>query len=96
MNVVHDGEDAEASAILTAVAEAGRPSRATVLLVETVLPETPEPHWATTLDVLMLAVTGGRERTSAEYERLLDLAGIDLVRTVATTTPFSIVEGRVR
>ena len=96
MNIVHDWEDAEASAILTAVAEAGRPSRATVLLVETVLPESPEPHWATTLDVLMLAVTGGRERTSAEYERLLDLAGIDLVRTVPTTTPFSIVEGRVR
>ena len=61
-----------------------------MLLVETLLPESPEPHWATTLDVLMLAVTGGRERTTAEYQRLLDLAGIDLVRTFPTATPFSI------
>ncbi len=44
----------------------------------------------------MLAVTGGRERTEAEYRRLLGHAGIDLVRTLATATPFSIVEGRVR
>jgi O-methyltransferase domain len=96
MNIVHDWADAEADAILTAVAEAGRPSRATVLLVETVLPESPEPHWATTLDIIMLALTGGRERTATEYKRLLDLAGIDLVRTLPTATPFSIVEGRVR
>jgi hypothetical protein len=96
MNIVHDWDDADATAILTAVAKAGRPSRATVLLVETLLPENPEPHWATTLDVLMLAVTGGRERTTAEYQRLLDLAGIDLVRTLPTATPFSIVEGRLR
>ena len=96
MNIVHDWDDAAAAAILTAVAEAGRPSRATVLLVETLLPESPEPHWATTLDVLMLAVTGGRERTTAEYERLLDLAGIDRVRTLPTATPFSIMEGRLR
>lgn len=96
MNIVHDWDDTQAAAILTAVAEAGRPSGATVLIVETVLPSGSEPHWAKTLDVLMLAVTGGRERTHAEYARLLDEAGIDLVRTVPTATPFSIVEGRVR
>lgn len=96
MNIIHDWADPEAAAILTAVARAGRSSGAAVLIVETVLPEDSEPHWAKTLDVLMLAVTGGRERTRAEYGRLLDTAGIDLVRTLPTVTPFSIVEGRVR
>ncbi len=96
MNIVHGWGDADAAAILTAVAAAGRPSRATLLLVETVLPDGPEPHWAKTLDVLMLAVTGGRERTGAEYGTLLDKAGIDLMRILPTTTPFSIVEGVVR
>lgn len=96
MNIVHDRDDTDAAAILTAVADAGRSSGATVLIVETVLPDGSEPHWAKTLDVLMLAVTGGRERTHAEYTRLLDGAGIDLVATVPTATPFSIVEGRVR
>jgi C-methyltransferase len=96
MNIIHDWDDADAAAILTAVAHAGRSCGATVLLVESVLPDGPEPHWAKTLDVLMLAVTGGRERTRQEYQRLLDSAGIDLVRTLPTATPFSILEGRVR
>ena len=96
MNVIHDWDDTDAAAILSAVANAGRSSAATVLIVETVMPEGAEPHWAKTLDVLMLAVTGGRERTEAEYARLLDTAGIDLVKTLPTATPFSIVEGRVR
>jgi len=95
MNIVHDWEDADAVAILSAVADAGRHG-ATVLVVEAVLPEGPEQHWAHTLDVLMLTVTGGRERNRAEYGALLDVAGIDLVRMLPTMTPFSIMEGRVR
>lgn len=96
MNVVHDWGDEDAGRILAAVADAGRTHAATVLVIETVMPDGPEPHRAKTLDVLMLAVTGGRERTLAEYDRLLDAAGIELVREVPTVTAFSIVEGRVR
>jgi hypothetical protein len=96
MNIIHDWNDADAARILAAVANAGRASGATVLVVETVMPDGAEPHWAKTLDVLMLTVTGGRERTRAQYARLFNSAGIDLVRTLPTATPFSIVEGRVR
>ncbi|MDP8931520.1 MAG: hypothetical protein M3O70_23870, partial [Actinomycetota bacterium] len=96
MNIIHDWDDKEALAILTAVADAGRRSGATVLLIETVMPDGPEPHWAKDLDVLMLAVTGGRERTSAEYEGLLETAGMKFVRAIPTVTPFSIIEARVR
>lgn len=95
MNIVHDWGDDEAVAILTAVAKAGRSSGATVLLVETVMPEGPEPHWAKTLDVIMLGVTGGRERTQTAYDRLFAAAGLTPVRTVPTRTPFSIIEARV-
>ncbi len=95
MNILHDWDDENASRILAAVTKSGEPGAA-VLVIETVMPEGPDPHWAKTLDVLMLAVTGGRERTEAQYRSLLAEAGIDLVRTVPTATPFSIVEGRVR
>ncbi len=63
MSIVHDFGDQQAEAVLAAVANAGRSSGATVLLVETVMPEGAEPHWAKILDVIMLGVTGGRERT---------------------------------
>lgn len=96
MNIIHDWDDKEAVAILAAVANAGRSSGATVLLVETVMPEGPEPHWAKTLDVVMLAITGGRERTLGEYDALLDAAGLELVTAIPTVTPFSIIEARVR
>jgi len=65
-----------------------------VLLLEAVMPEGPQRHWPKTLDVLMLAVTGGRERALAQYRDLLSAAGVDLVGTTPTATPFSIVEGR--
>jgi hypothetical protein len=96
MNIVHDWDDDQSRAILSAVAHAGRPAGATVLVIETVMPEGPEDHWAKTLDVLMLAVTEGKERTEAAYRRLFDEAGLELVRTIQTATPFSIVEGRAR
>lgn len=95
MNIIHDWDDKAAIAILEAVAAAGRGSQATVLLLEALLPEGPEPHWSKTLDIVMLALTGGRERTLAEYRSLLDAAGLDLVAMTPTTTPFSIVEASV-
>lgn len=96
MNIVHDWDDDEAVAILGAVAAAGRDEAATVLVLETVVPDGPEPHWSKVLDVLMLAVTGGRERTRGEYEALFTKAGLQLTEVVPTATPFSILVGEVR
>jgi hypothetical protein len=67
-----------------------------MLLVEAILPDGPEPHRAKTLDVLMLAVTGGRERTLTEYRGLIARAGLELVRVTPTATSFSIIEARPR
>jgi O-methyltransferase domain len=96
MNVIHDWGDQDAAAILAAVARAGRPGPAAVLLVEAILPDGPEPHRAKTLDVLMLAVTGGRERTLTQYGGLIARAGLELVRVTPTATSFSIIEARPR
>ena len=95
MNVVHDWDDERAIDILSSVATAG-PSGGTVLVVETVLPIGPEPHYAKTLDVLMLAITGGRERTAQEYRALLDAAGLELGTVAPTATAFSVIEAVIR
>ena len=69
---------------------------ATVLLLEVLMPEGPAPHWAKALDIVMLAVTGGRERSLPEYDALLTAAGLELVGVTPTATPFSLVQARIR
>lgn len=96
MNIIHDWDDDAADTILTAVADAGRQTNARVLLLEAVLPEGPTPHRSKILDVLMLAITGGRERTGSDYRHLLDKAGLDLTAILPTATAFSVIEAAVR
>lgn len=91
MDVLHDWDDADATRILTAVRKAAR-ARARVLIVETLLPETPGPHFGKALDVTMLAVTGGRERTEAQHATLLAAAGFRLMRALPTASQYSLVE----
>lgn len=62
-----------------------------LLVVEMVLPEEP-PHPGYELDIVMLTLTGGRERTAEEYGSLLDEAGFRLERVVPTESPVSVVE----
>lgn len=56
------------------------------------VPEAPGPHQGKTLDILMLAITGGRERTAAEYAALLELTGWKMQRVVSTPSTHSLVE----
>jgi ubiquinone/menaquinone biosynthesis C-methylase UbiE len=85
--VIHDWDDEAAVHILTncrrAVGQGG-----TLLLVEAVLPERAcEQPAAIRMDLHMLALLHGQERTAAEYERLLGAAGFRLGRVVPTESP---------
>ena len=91
MEVIHDWADAEAIAILSAIRRAAAPG-AKVLVVENVLTdETPDPR-GQTLDLIMLAVTGGRERTASELNELFDRAGLSGATVHETAGPLRIVE----
>lgn len=94
MEVIHDWALPEATAILQAVRRAA-PAHARLLIVEALVSEEPGPHFSKTLDVAMLAFTGGRERTSAEYQALLSATGFKLERVLPTRTPYSVVEATV-
>jgi hypothetical protein len=89
--IVHDWDDEAAMRILTncraAMAPAGK-----VLLVEVVIPDDTAGSDATRLDTTMLVFTGSRERTAGEYRDLLHRAGLRLIKTTQTATPFSILE----
>jgi hypothetical protein len=93
--VIHDWEDARASAILRTCRRAMGES-ARLLLVERVLPDRIEPTPAVQPQVLsdlnMMVRTGGRERTRGEFAALLSAAGLRLERVVPTAAPVSLVE----
>nr|WP_244954162.1 acetylserotonin O-methyltransferase [Spelaeicoccus albus] len=93
--ILHDWDDDSCARILQSVAEAGGPG-ARLLIVETVVPDNSDPHLSKMIDLTMLGVVTGQERSAADYVALLDCAGITLDRIVATSTAFSIIEATVR
>jgi hypothetical protein len=91
-NVLHDWADAQARAILRSVRQAAH-ERSELLVLESILPEEPGPHFSKVLDIIMLSVTGGRERTQAEYASLFAAGGFRLERVVPTASPISVIVG---
>jgi hypothetical protein len=82
--VIHDWSDDEAVAILRTVRRA-IPDTGTLLLVEAVLPErAADDPAAIRMDVHMLTLLGGQERTADEFTVLLDVAGFRLDRVLPT------------
>jgi C-methyltransferase len=65
---------------------------ATVLLVESVIPRHNREFIGNWLDLEMLLDAAARERTAAEYGRLLAQAGLRMTRVLETASPFSLVE----
>ncbi len=91
-HIIHDWSDEHCRTLLGHVARAMAPN-ARVLVCETVMPETPEPHPAKFMDLNMLAMTeGGCERTAAEFAALFASAGLKLVAVHPTPSPLGIVE----
>ena len=90
-HVIHDWDEARCQAILTNCRRA-MGGRGRLLLVEAVLPPGDAPHPGKMLDLVMLTLTGGRERSEAEYATLLAAAGFTLTRVVPTASQASVVE----
>lgn len=91
MEVIHDWDDEKAIAILKAIRRAAT-SHARLLLIEAIIPDDPGPHWAKTLDIHMMALLGGRQRTWQEYESLFDSAGFSFEREIDAGADTSILE----
>jgi DNA-binding transcriptional ArsR family regulator len=90
-NIIHDWPDDKAVRILRNVRAAAGP-RATVLLVEFVIPEHNREFPGKWVDLEMMLNLGARERTAVEYRSLLSEAGFRMTRVVQTASPLSVVE----
>lgn len=94
-SVVHDWDDDSSTRLLArcrqAIAPGGR-----VLLVEQVMPEriAGREHLRPAIaDLNMLVMLGGRERTVAEFRRLLEAAGFRHAGTTPAALGYSVIEG---
>jgi hypothetical protein len=92
-HIIHDWNDEQCGRILRnihqAMGEGGR-----LLVVESLIPPGNEPAFGKLLDLTMLVIPGGLERTRAEYEALFGAAELRLTRVVPTRADVSVIEGR--
>ena len=89
--VLHDWSDEGSVAILRncrkEIADNAR-----LLIVETIVPSTNAPSFSKLLDINMMVMSSGRERTQSEFQALLDAADFKLTRIIPTLAPQSIIE----
>ena len=90
-SILHDWDDDSAVRILKscrkAMANYGR-----VFIIDFVIPKGNAPHPGKFMDINMMALAGGRERTRDEFETLLKRARLKLNRVIDADMPQSIVE----
>lgn len=91
--IIHDWDDERSVTILKncrrAMVEGGR-----VLLVEMVVPPGNGPDLSKFMDLNMMVMTGGCERTAAQFSDLFSRAGFTLTRIVPTASMFCVIEAR--
>jgi predicted O-methyltransferase YrrM len=94
-HILHNWDDAHCVRLLqncrAAMAPGGR-----IVIFEQRMPErVTGPDWAFEADVSMLVITGGRQRTEAQYRALLDSAGLELTRVMPTASDRSVFEAKL-
>jgi hypothetical protein len=92
-HVLHNWDDEHVRTIVGNCHRAGRPGGG-LMVIEYVLPDEPEPSLAHLMNLIMMVVVGGRERTRAEHEALAGPAGYTLARETSLTgvLPWRVLE----
>jgi hypothetical protein len=91
-SILHDWDDASASRILRSCREAITVT-GKLCVVDRVIRPGNDPDPAKYMDLIMLVMLGGRERTADEFGQLFAEAGFRLTRIIPTSSGLSVVEG---
>jgi hypothetical protein len=93
-HIIHDWDDARALTILKNIRAAMTKPDGRVILLETVIQPGNQPDLGKFIDLEMLLIPGGRERTAEEFGALFARAGFALSRVVPTESPLCVIEAR--
>jgi hypothetical protein len=88
--ILHDWDDAACIRILQNCRRAMLPG-GRVAVIEQVLGDIGQPGPAPLMDLNMMVMLGGRERSETEYGQLFAAAGLRLATTIETNTPMATV-----
>lgn len=92
-HIIHDWDDERSLTILRNIHKV-IPADGKLLVVEGVIPPGNDPNFGKLLDLTMLTLPGGKERTEEEYRTLFKQGGFELTRIVPTAAEVSVIEGR--
>jgi hypothetical protein len=90
-SVLHDWDDEHAVTILRNCRRAMR-GHSRLVVIEFVVPAGERASFSKVLDLNMLVMNGGGERTTEEFRELFDAAGLKLTRIIPTLSPLSVLE----
>lgn len=93
--VLHDWDDQSCRRILRSIAEAAAPG-ARLVVIEMIVPPGDGAHHAKVVDLVMMAMLNGRERTAEEYTSLLADGGFAVDRIVPSPLSFSFIEATLQ
>jgi O-methyltransferase len=94
MDIIHDWSDEESTRILKNLRRSA-PTHAKLLLIEAVIRDDSIPNFVKILDIHMMTLVTGRQRTWQEFEKLLEPCGFRLEREIDAGGDFSILEAVV-
>ena len=89
--ILHNWDDESCVKILTNCREAMNP-KGRILVADPVISPDGKPGWGKLLDIQMMVVVSGKERTKEEFAALFKSAGLKLTRVVPTRCPLSLLE----
>jgi hypothetical protein len=93
-HIIHDWDDERAVEILKNIRGAMTSGDGRLILLETVLQPGNQPDLGKLIDIEMLLMPGGRERTAEEFRALLARGGFALAKVVPTESPLAVIEAR--
>lgn len=89
--VLHDFNDEMMHQILKNCARQ-MPENATLFIVEQVMPDDDKPHPNKTMDLVMMVLLGGRQRTLSEWQKSIEPTGFRFKNSYPTQSLFTLME----
>lgn len=89
--VLHDWDDATCTGLLRRCRDA-LPPGGRILIIDAVIPPGNDPHPAKIVDLIMMGILAGRERTEPEFAQLCSAASLRLNRVIPTPSMLTIAE----